>query len=206
MSTAAIEKQHSEKTVEAAKASLRAEFALYIEKASDAIILNAATLKGDQALVAVLEKPKQGLSVQARNQIAITKMKARAFESLSAACHLLDANEACNILGISRQALGKKAKAGNVLAYTNQTRKYYPDFQFADNKVISGIKLLVKATGVDVSDESQVNILIQFLAQTMDYSNPGEDENLVPRYSLLGDSEAFKIIIRDYKNRLEMGK
>ena len=73
MSTAAIEKQHSEKTVEAAKASLRAEFALYIEKASDAIILNAATFKGDQALVAVLEKPKQGLSVQARNQIAIIR-------------------------------------------------------------------------------------------------------------------------------------
>ncbi|MBD8577545.1 hypothetical protein IFU04_25240 [Pseudomonas syringae] len=206
MSTATIEKPRTVNSLEAAKASLRAEFERLIGKAPDAVIIKAASLSGGQALAAVLEKPEQSLSVEARNQIAISQMKARSFESLKGACHLIDANAACSILVISRQALAKKVKVGHVLAYTQNHRKHYPDFQFGNNKVRPVIALLIKELGLDTADETQANLLIQFLVQLMDYSNPGEEENVVPRYTLLEDKAAFDIIVRDFKNRLEMGK
>lgn len=206
MSTATIEKPRSEKSLEAAKASLLAEFESLIEKTPVAVVLKAATLSGGQAVAAVLQRADTGMSVQARNQIALNKLKERAFESLKASCHLLEAADACAILGISKQALAKKGKVGQVLAYTKNHRKYYPDFQFKNNKVESGVAELIKAVGLDVSDETQMNVLIQFLVQDMDYSNPGQNENMVPRYALLEDNAAAPIIARDFNNRLEMGK
>jgi len=206
MSTATLEKTPSIKSLEAAKASLRAQFNTLIDNAPESTIMKAATLAGDKGLVAVLERPAKTLSIQARNQIAINKMKDRAFETLKSACHLLDASEVCAILGVSKQALSKKTKLGYVIAYTNNRRKYYPDFQFENNKESSAVATLVQTLGINHSDESKVNILIQFLVQTMDFSNPGEEENVVPRYTLLDNNSAFIIIVRDFRNRLEMGK
>ena len=206
MSTATIEKPRSANSLEAAKASLRAEFESLMEQAPHAVVLKAATLSGGQALAAVLQRTDAGMSIQARNQIALNKLKERAFESLKASCHLLEAADACAILGISKQALAKKGKVGQVLAYTKNHRKFYPDFQFKNNKVESGVAGLVKAIGLDVSDETQVNVLIQFLVQDMDYSNPAQNERIVPRYTLLEDNTAASIIARDFNNRLEMGK
>ena len=206
MSTATSEKTRPTKSLEAAKASLREQFDAFIDKVSESVVMKAATLKGDKALAAILEKPAKPLSVQARNQIAINKMKARSFENLKAACNLLDASDVCEILGVSKQALSKKTKLGYVLAYTKNSRKYYPEFQFADNKEKSAVGKLVKALALDLSDETEVNIFIQFLVQPMDFSNPGENENVQPRYSLIDNAAAFPIIVRDFKNRLEMGK
>lgn len=206
MSTATIEKSRSVNSLEAAKASLRAEFESFIEKAPEAVVMKAAALSGGQALAAVLQKAEQGLSIQARNQIALNKLKERAFESLKASCHLLEASDASAILGISKQALAKKGKIGTVLAYTKNHRKFYPDFQFESNKVSPAIARLIKAVNLDITDDTQVNVLIQFLVQEMDYSNPKESENIVPRYKLLGSSDALEIIVRDFRNRLEMGK
>lgn len=59
---------------------------------------------------------------------------------------------------------------------------------------------------IDPEDESKVNLLVGFLAKPMDFSNPGETENVLPRYKFLDNELAFQIIVRDFKNRLEMGK
>jgi len=42
------------------------------------------------------------------------------------------------------------------------------------------------------------------LTHTMDFY--GDSDNEQPRYKLIDNKDAFKIIVRDFKNRLEMGK
>ncbi|WP_206335735.1 hypothetical protein, partial [Pseudomonas viridiflava] len=88
----------------------------------------------------------------------------------------------------------------------NNRRKYYPDFQFKENKVTPSSGKLIKTLEIDSGNESMVNLLIGFLASLMDFSNLGEKENLHPRYELLDNDTAFKVVVRDFKNRLEMGK
>lgn len=206
MSTATLEKTGYTQSLEAAKAALRAQFSAFIDSIPESTVMQAATLSGDKALMVMLEKPSKPLSLKARNQIAINKMKSRAFETLTAAYHFLDAHDVGQILGVSKQALSKKAKLGYVIAYTHNRRKYFPDFQFENNKEKPTIAKLVQALALDLHDDTQANILINFLAQSMDFSTAGGQENLVPRHTMIDNDEAFPIIVRDFKNRLEMGK
>lgn len=211
MNTATIERSQSTvKPLDEAKASLVQKFIARMNKVSESEVINAAKLDDDKALAVIIKNPKKGndkpLSIKALNEIAFAQLKANAFEAVKSSYDFLDAGDVCQILGISKQALSKKTKAGQVIAYTNNRRKYYPDFQFEKNKADACVAKLIKALEIDPEDEPKVNLLIGFLAKTMDFSNPGEPENLQPRYKLLNNEAAFKIILRDFKNRLEMGK
>jgi hypothetical protein len=145
------------------------------------------------------------LSIQARNQLASARLRSKSFSKIESKYALLDANTASQLLGITRQALSKKGKVGQVIAYTNNGRKYFPDFQFEENAVSPVVGQLVKALEIDPRDEQAINLLIAFLAQLMDFSNVGELPNVAARYQFLADEGAFNIIVRDYQNRLEMG-
>lgn len=193
--------------LEEAKASLVLKFFQKIDSLPPFMVLEAILLDDDAALAMIVQKrdklPKP-LSVKVRNELAFAMLKDRAFVSASAAYELIKSNDVCTILGITKQALSLKAKAGDVVAYTKDRRKYFPAFQFHENKVKPGIGNLVKSLGIDTSDIPQVNMLIGWLATYMDYY--GEPEEGVPRYTLLEEEGAMSIIIRDFKNRLEMGK
>lgn len=211
MNTATLEKSKTVITsFEDAKASLVQRFIARINETSESRVIDAAKLEGDKALAVLIQNSTKGrakpLSVKARNEIALATLRANAFEELKSSYDVLDSTEVCSILGISKQALSKKIKAGQVIAFTQNKRKYYPDFQFDKNKVSADIGRLIKSLDIDLANESMINYLILFLAQAMDFSNPGEAENLQPRYKLIGNNSALKIIIRDFKNRAEMGK
>ena len=211
MNSASIERSQSNvKLLGAAKASLVQKFIARMNNVSESVVIDAAKLDDDKALAVIIKKTSKAsdkpLSVKARNEIAFAKLKANAFEAVKSSYDLLDAGDACQILGITKQALSKKTKAGQVIAFTNNRRKYYPDFQFEKNKAAAPINKLLKALEIDPEDESKVNLLVGFLAQPMDFSNPGETENVQPRYKFLDNESAFQIIVRDFKNRLEMGK
>lgn len=211
MNTAAIERpQSTVKSLDEAKASLVQKFIARMNRVSESEVIKAARLDDDKALAVIIQisdKAKgKPLSIKARNEIAFAKLKANAFETVKKSYDLLDAGDVCEILGISKQALSKKTKAGQVIAYTNNRRKYYPDFQFRENKVTPSSGKLIKALEIDPGNEPMVNLLIGFLASPMDFSNLGQEENIQPRYDLLDNDAARKIIIRDFKNRLEMGK
>lgn len=211
MNSATIERSQSNvKSIDEAKASLVQKFIARMNNVSESVVIDAAKLDDDKALAVIIKKASKAgdkpLSVKARNEIAFAKLKANAFEAVKSSYDLLDAGDACQILGITKQALSKKTKAGQVIAFTNNRRKYYPDFQFEKNKAAAPINKLLKALEIDPEDESKVNLLVGFLAQPMDFSNPGETENVQPRYKFLDNESAFQIIVRDFKNRLEMGK
>lgn len=209
MNTTTLERPKSfGKSVEEAKALLIKRFMDKIDRTSDDLIIDAIKLEGDKALVEIVKQSENAnekkLSVRARNQIAFAKLRANAFEMIKKSCDFIESNAACEILNISRQALSKKLKTGQVIAYTNNRRKYYPDFQFNNNRVKPEIGLLTKALNIDPADEPMVNVLIGFLTQTMDFY--GDSKNEQPRYKLMDNEDAFKIIVRDFHNRLEMGK
>lgn len=211
MNTATIERSQSTvKSLDEAKASLVQKFIARMNKVSESEVINAANLDDDKALAVIIKKTgkssDKSLSIKARNEIAFAQMKSKAFETVKSSYDFLDAGDACQILGISKQALSKKTKSGQVIAYTHNRRKYYPDFQFENNKAAASITKLLKAVEIDPEDELKVNLLIGFLANTMNYSNLGEPGNVQPRYKLLDAAPAFQIIIRDFNNRLKMGK
>lgn len=208
----AIEFTEATSHSEAAKSVLREGFEQFMEKLSQAQLLELAR-KGNQqnyfdTIRNTLEISDGGkLSPKMRNQIAYAKGKELALEKVKDAYELLGSKTVCQILGITRQALNKKVQQCQVLSYTDASRrKYYPSFQFESNAVIPQIGLLAKAISVNSKTEEEVNTLLGFLAQDMDFSNPGEPENLKPRYMLLADEEAFEIIVRDFRNRLSMGR
>ncbi|MQG91926.1 hypothetical protein [Pseudomonas sp. MN1F] len=147
-------------------------------------------------------------SVATRNQDAITRMKARALERIDSRCQLLDVQAACELLGITQQKLIKEASAGKLLAYTHTDgcRKFYPSFQFAENKPKAVVALLIKSLNVTPTDIEAMNFLLQHLVGKMDYSDPGELSNEVPRFDLLDDAVALEIIKRDYVNALIPGQ
>lgn len=207
MSVATPERTQS--TVEAAKADLRRRFEKRLELASEAIVLKAVTLPDEKAFTAVSKtEADKKLSIETRNQKAVANMRARAFERVDRRCELLTAQEAHDILGISKQALSQKTKAGFVLAYTNTSnrRKYYPSFQFSENKTRPVIAKLINELNINPADTEAMNFLVQHLVSKMDYSSPGEPENVVPRYELLDDSAAVEIIKRDFINAFEPGQ
>jgi phage antirepressor YoqD-like protein len=212
MNTATVERTKSSiESADEAKALLLKRFIARMDKKSKSELIRAASLDSDDRAFALIitktSKAKdKALSIKARNEIAVAQLKTNAFEAVKSTYDLLDAGDVCQILGISKQALSKKTKAGQVIAYTNNRRKYYPDFQFENNKVASSTVALLKELAIDPEDESKTNVLIGFLAKSMDFSNPGDSKNVQPRYKFLDDEAALKIIIRDFKNRLEMGK
>lgn len=159
------------------------------------------------AAVASLPKmPEQKLSPRVRNQIAFVEGKKTAFENIKKNYELLESGTVCKLLDISRQGLSKKVKSGQILAYTSGTKKFYPAFQFKGNKVIPEVAKLVKAIALDPAHEALVNVLLGFLAYKTNYSNPGEPDNLVPRYELLSDELGLQTVVRDFNNRTEMGR
>lgn len=209
MSVATPERTQTTAKIEAAKADLRRRFEKILELASEAIVLKAVTLPDEKAFTTVskVDADKE-LSTEARNQTAVANMRARAFERVNSRCELLSSQEAHNILGITKQALSQRAKAGFVLAYTNTSnrRKYYPSFQFKNNKTRPVIAKLISELNIDPVDTEAMNFLVQHLVSKMDYSSPGEPENVVPRYELLDNDAAVEIIKRDFINAFEPGQ
>lgn len=199
-----------ELAVAAAKASLLEGFEHFLGKVPDTALKELAVFGQDGslfwALLGVLDSPDiKKLTPRIRNQIAYAKQKGKAFEQVKACYELLDSQTVCAVLGISRQALSKKVRAGHVLAYTNGSKKHYPAFQFQSNAVIPEVAKLIKETGVELNDDG-LSLLVGFMGGNMDFSALLEPENNQPRYTLLKNEAAFTIIIRDFKNRLEMGK
>lgn len=208
MSLATVEKANFA-TREEAEADLLRRFQLRLAKAPKAVLFKAVELKDEKAFAEIAKaKVEKERPLEVRNQEAKAQMKARAFERVQERCCLLESSEAYGILGISKQALTQKTQAGLLLAYRNTAnrRKYYPEFQFADNKPRPIISKLIAELGVDPADAEAMNILVQHLVSRMDYSSPGEPEKLVRRYELLDDSAAIEIIKRDFKNAFEAGQ
>ncbi|HKS13677.1 MAG TPA: hypothetical protein VJS90_11640 [Pseudomonas sp.] len=212
MKTAIAESSsHALRSPEATKASLMEAFGHFLDELSQPLLLkmvqNEVADSYFEALRSALAKSdRRKPSPQVRNQIAFMKGRALLLENIQKAYELLDSRTVCEILDITRQALNKKLQNGQVLAYTDGSRKHYPAFQFRKNLVAPSIAKLMDALDVDPKDATQVNALLGFLAQAMDFSNPGEPENLHPRYTLLDDNAAFEIIVRDFKHRLSMGR
>lgn len=195
--------------IEAAKADLRKRFENQLARASEALVLKAVTLADEKAFAALAKtESEKTRNIETRNQEAMARMKARSFERVDSRCELLDAREAYEILGITKQALSQKTKAGLVLAYTNTSnrRKYYPSFQFTENKTRPVIAKLINELNIDPANTEAMNFLVQHLVSKMDYSSPGEPENVVPRYELLDNSAAVEIIKRDFINAFEPGQ
>ncbi|WP_205299719.1 hypothetical protein [Pantoea sp. Tr-811] len=195
--------------VEAAKAALRERFEEHLERASAVVVLKAVALADEKAFAALARVEVEAKrSIATRNQEAVARMKARAFERVTSRCELLDAKAACEILGITKQALSQKAKAGKLLAYTNtgNRRKFYPSFQFSGNKPRPVIEALISSLDVDPADAEAMNTLVQHLVGRMDYSDPGEPSNVMPRFEVLDDPVALEIITRDYHNALMAGQ
>ncbi|WP_176729451.1 MULTISPECIES: hypothetical protein [Pseudomonas] len=195
--------------LEAAKAALRQRFEEHLARASEAVVLKALGLADEKAFAALAKVDIEAKrSIATRNQEAMARMKTRAFERVASRCELLDAKAACEILGITKQALSQKTKAGKLLAYTNtgNRRKFYPSFQFADNKPRPVVETLFWSLAVDPADTEAMNFLVQHLVGNMDYSEPGEPRNVVPRFELLNDDAAMDIIKRDFVNAFEAGQ
>jgi len=196
-------------SIEAAKAALRERFEEHLARASAAVVLKAVALADEKAFAALAKVEVEAKrSIATRNQEAVARMKARAFERVDSRCELLDAKAACEILGITKQALSQKAKAGKLLAYTNtgNRRKFYPSFQFVENKPRPIIVALITSLDVDPADTQAMNTLVQHLVGRMDYSDPGEPSNEVHRFEVLDDPAALEIIKRDYRNALIAGQ
>ncbi|MFJ4442426.1 hypothetical protein ACIPZ8_10080 [Pseudomonas sp. NPDC089422] len=196
-------------SIEAAKAALRERFEEHLARASAAVVLKAVALADEKAFAALAKVEVEAKrSIAMRNQEAVARMKARAFERVDSRCELLDAKAACEILGITKQALSQKTKTGKLLAYTNtgNRRKFYPSFQFAENKPRSIIEALITSLDVDPTDTEAMNTLVQHLVGRMDFSDPGELSNEVPRFEVLDDPAALEIIKRDYQNALMAGQ
>ncbi|MDR0278380.1 MAG: hypothetical protein LBJ37_10905 [Paucimonas sp.] len=201
----------STRTGEAAKSLLRDGFEQFLDKLSSPELLTLAKAENRERIFDALhgtlsQVDTEKLSPRVRNQIAYAKGRALALDRVKSSYELLDSRTACEVLGISRQALSKKVQQGQVLAYADGAKKHYPAFQFEHNAVLPGIARLLTALALDPRDETTGNLLLGFLAQEMDFANPGEAANPQPRYALLGDEAAFDIIVRDFRNRLAMGR
>lgn len=193
--------------VEALKAELRQRFEMYLAQASDEALLQL-TQFSDAKAFATLAKTQAAhtRSAHIKSQAAQARMLGKAFDRVRERCELLEASEVAEILGISKQALSQKTKRGQILAYSNHKRKYYPAFQLQGNKVRPELGDLVRELKVDPEDTSSVNFLIQHLISNMEFSEPGEPSNILPRFELLDEQAALQIIKRDYLQAFEMGQ
>jgi len=195
--------------VESAKASLLESFEGFLNEIPERAVIEMASQEDvslfQVLLTALVAAENNTLSPAVRNQLAYKRNKGRAFEQIQASYELLDSPTVCALLGITRQALSKKVQAGQVLAYSHGAAKHYPAFQFVNNAVIPAVARLTKETGVGLDNQS-LNVLLGFLAVNMNFADPHEPENIQPRYRLLTNEAAFPIIVRDFGNRLAMGK
>lgn len=208
MSTLTFEAVEAEDRA-AAEANLLHRFRLQLASLPDAVLLKAASLSDASAFAEIGKAKLEKKRAQAtRNQAAMARMKASAFERVASRCELLDAREAYEILGITKQALSQKTLAGKLLAYTNTSnrRKFYPAFQFAENRPRAIVATLIASLQVEPADTEAMNFLVQHLVGKMDYSDQGQPENIVYRFSLLDDAAALAIIERDYRTAFEMGQ
>lgn len=202
---------HSASSPQAAKTALLKSFEQFLEGLTQPLLVELVKEGVEAHYFDALQQTlsaatTQKLSVKIRNQMAYAKSKVLAFDTVKNAYELLESRTVCDMLNITRQALNKKVQLGQVLAYTHGARKYYPSFQFESNAVVPEVGQFTKAVSIDLKDSDALNMLLGFLAQTMDYANPGEPENSQRRYKLLNNSAAWTIIIRDFNNRLSMGR
>ncbi len=208
MSVARIEELNN---VEEVKSVLRDRFEDSMSRVPLNVLLKAVKMDNKRAFAAVAQAELEPhsdkkKSIETRMQAAVAKMREAAFERVKSRCELLDAADVCELLDIKKQSISQKTKLGQILAYTKQRRKFYPSFQIVNNKVHPAIKRLISELNLDPEDLESMNLLVQHLIGKMDYSEPGEPSNEVPRYSLLSDEAALEIIKRDFINSTEMGQ
>jgi hypothetical protein len=56
------------------------------------------------------------------------------------------------------------------------------------------------------TDNASYPSVVMFLMDIINYSNPGEKANLIPRFKSLKLENGYKNALRDWKNRFQMGK
>lgn len=56
------------------------------------------------------------------------------------------------------------------------------------------------------TDNDSYAAVVMFLMDLINYSNPGEKANIIPRFKSLKLENGYKNALRDWKNRFEMGK
>lgn len=207
MSVAAIESAPTSRMD--LEAAVDRRFRLFIAKLPQAVLEKSLELSDREALAELAKSAAEAArSIEIENQEAIAEMRARAFVRVRERCELLESKDLVRILGITKQALSKRIQAGQIAVYTNQSngRKYYPAFQIRNNKIRPVIAELISEFGVDPTDQLAMNLFVQHLITKIDYSNPGEPENIVEMHSLMDDPAARRIIKREWDNKYLHGR
>ncbi|OZY32051.1 hypothetical protein [Pseudomonas lundensis] len=191
------------------EAAVDRRFRLFIAKLPQAVLEKSLKLSDREALAELVRSAAEAArSIEIENQEAIAEMRSRAFVRVRERCELLESKDLVRILGITKQALSKRIQAGQIAVYTNQSngRKYYPAFQIRDIKVRPVIAELISEFGVDPTDQVAMNLFVQHLITKIDYSNPGEPENIVEMHTLMDDPAARRIIKREWDNKYLHGR
>ncbi|UQW77116.1 hypothetical protein [Pseudomonas avellanae] len=184
-------------------------FRLFIAKLPQVVLEKSLKLSDREALAELSRfETEAAKSIEIENQVAIAEMRSGAFVRVRERCELLESKDLVRILGITKQALSKRIQAGQIAVYTNQSngRKYYPAFQIRDNKVRPVIAELISEFGVDPTDQAAMNLFVQHLITNIDYSNPGEPENVVQMHKLMDNPAARRIIKREWDNKYLHGR
>lgn len=191
------------------EAAVDRRFRLFIAKLPQAVLEKSLKLSDREALAELARSAAEAArSIEIENQEAIAEMRARAFVRVRERCELLESKDLVRILGITKQALSKRIQSGQIAVYTNQSngRKYYPAFQIRDNKIRPVIAELISEFGVEPTDQVSMNLFVQHLITKIDYSNPGEPENIVEMHTLMDDPVARRIIKREWDNKYLHGR
>lgn len=193
------------------KSFLKEKFNLFIESLNEQELEELSYLEKKNNNIknklkeVFLYKNTSKVDIAIRNQIAFSKGKILALKNISEEYNLISSKEVCDILNISRQALSKKVSKGQILSYSlNDKKKFYPEFQFKKNCVIEEIEKLTKELNLDYKDPKNHNIILIFLTRKINFSDIGEKDNIKSMGSLLTNKDAFKIIVRNFKNRGSM--
>jgi hypothetical protein len=155
------------------------------------------------AQLITLFNPVKMPSIQERNAIAFAKSREQQFGRIRDNYTVFDAKTVCNLLGITKQALSKKAAAGKILAYTYKGRKYYPIFQIVGDKINPAVGKLIEETGFDATDTAQMNVVLGYLMH--DAIAVGTNHKY-PRYTLISNDADREIMVEDLTRPLEMGQ
>lgn len=191
------------------EAAVDRRFRQFIAKLPQAVLEKSLKLSDREALAELARSVSEAArSIEIENQEAIAEMRSRAFMRVRERCELLESKDLVRILGITKQALSKRIQAGQIAVYTNQSngRKYYPAFQIRDIKIRPVIAELISEFGVDPTDQVTMNLFVQHLITKIDYSNPGEPENIVEMHTLMDDPAARRIIKREWDNKYLHGR
>jgi hypothetical protein len=226
MSTVAFDTLDSPRTTTSpseAQIQLINRFMAKIAAISEARLLQAVALEDSEAFAAIasLEQPlpqpgkavskrvahseEKKRSIAVRNQIADANMRQRAFARAQERCDLLEAAEVCEILGIKKQALSQRTQDGKLLVYTEGRRRYYPAFQFEQNKVRPVFDQLIEELEIDPAKGPRMNGFIQFLLDEIDLAEPGTPAIRKARHELVDTDRRIELLKRDYRNKGSMG-